>query len=124
MMRMLIRHRDRHRQTAHHPAVWLTVQIEQQNKAVCPLDVCMSSSRPQQYNQLSLHTAGTCTQPSSVTQTGRQGSTDCAVGTSNTGCTVQTTDTNSFGTGFNSNGGGVYALEFANSGIKCGRASP
>ena len=45
--------------------------IEQQNRA--------------QYNQMCLHTAGTCTQPSSVTQTGTQGSTNCAVGTSNTG---------------------------------------
>ena len=54
-----------------------------------------------------------------MTQTGRQGSTNCAVGTSNTGCTVQTTNANSYGTGFNANGGGVYALEFANTGIKC-----
>ncbi|RPD77276.1 hypothetical protein L226DRAFT_459589 [Lentinus tigrinus ALCF2SS1-7] len=66
------------------------------------------------YNQMALHTNSGCTQATGVNQTGSTSGTDC--GTSS-GCTVAEQQANSYGTGFNSAGGGVWATQFDSTGI-------
>ncbi|KAF5349018.1 hypothetical protein D9758_012674 [Tetrapyrgos nigripes] len=76
-------------------------------------------------NQYSLHTgvtAGTCMQADNTNQTGKPTSTpnNCTVVpeiNQNTGCVVQDASDNSFGSGFNRNGGGVYAMLWDENGI-------
>ncbi|KAF5349049.1 hypothetical protein D9758_012689 [Tetrapyrgos nigripes] len=76
-------------------------------------------------NQYSLHagsTAGTCMQADNTNQTGTPTATpnNCTVvpeNNQNTGCVVQDASDNSFGSGFNSNGGGVYATLWDENGI-------
>jgi hypothetical protein len=69
-------------------------------------------------NAVTLHTSSGCTvsgagiQSSSVLQ-----STDCNSGNGNTGCSTSTNDTQSIGTGFNDNNGGVYAMEWTSAAI-------
>ena len=66
-------------------------------------------------NQATIHTAHGCTIPSSSSSalgiTGNVvGGTNCAAAeTSNAGCGMTATQSNSYGVGFNNNGGGVYA---------------
>jgi hypothetical protein len=69
----------------------------------------------------SLHTGYTC----SIAGTGETGTlqaTNCtydvATGANSAGCGVSETDTSSYGTGFNSKNGGVYAMEWTSSAIK------
>ncbi|KAF8314531.1 hypothetical protein DL93DRAFT_2167315 [Clavulina sp. PMI_390] len=74
-------------------------------------------------NQYSLHTMDGCTHPntSAITsaETGTISSTDCYnVTNSNEGCITVETQSNSFGAGFNNNGGGGYATLFDSDGIK------
>jgi len=70
-------------------------------------------------NQATLHTGAGCTMPSSTTQTGTTVGTDCnANDNGNAGCGVQCNKANSFAAGFNSVGGGWYAMERTNSAIK------
>ncbi|KAB2576729.1 putative endo-1 [Lasiodiplodia hormozganensis] len=64
----------------------------------------------QQVNQMTLHTAAGCT----VTvgeggQSGTSGNTNCNANTAYDGCGVTSNTANSYGTGFNNAGGGVYA---------------
>lgn len=69
-------------------------------------------------NQATLHTNPGCglasSDPKTLSITGTLvGGTDCAVGsTSNQGCGVRSNSNTTFGAGFNSIGGGVYASEF------------
>ncbi|TCD61817.1 hypothetical protein EIP91_007862 [Steccherinum ochraceum] len=67
-------------------------------------------------NQMALHTTQGCTHPAPPTgaQTSHNGGQDCGTGD---GCTVQETADNSYGTGFNNAGGGVWATQFDASGI-------
>jgi hypothetical protein len=66
-------------------------------------------------NQATLHTNPGCTLSSTNSQTlsisgYTLGGTDCAASTTgNTGCGIRASTNNSFGAGFNANGGGVYA---------------
>lgn len=66
-------------------------------------------------NQATLHTTAGCTlasnNPSALNMTGiLVDSTDCNVATTaNAGCGIRATASNTYGPGFNSNGGGVYA---------------
>ncbi|TBU31022.1 concanavalin A-like lectin/glucanase domain-containing protein [Dichomitus squalens] len=66
------------------------------------------------YNQMALHTQDGCTQPSSVTQSGTTGSTNC---TQDAGCTVAENQSNSYGDNFANAGGGVWAAQLDVSGI-------
>ncbi|KAI0363232.1 hypothetical protein BV20DRAFT_1040025 [Pilatotrama ljubarskyi] len=66
------------------------------------------------YNQMALHTQNGCTQPSSVTQTGTTGNTNCST---DAGCTVAENQPYSFGASFASAGGGVWATQLDSSGI-------
>lgn len=65
-------------------------------------------------NQMALHTTAGCTHYPQVNQTGYNIDTDCGTGS---GCTVGIPANNSYGPGFASVGGGVYATWFDESGI-------
>ena len=64
-----------------------------------------------QNNQIALHTQPGCnhSSPAPANQRGLSDQLDCG---SVAGCTVQDTVPNSFGAGFNSAGGGVFATHF------------
>ncbi|KAI9737273.1 MAG: hypothetical protein M1818_005806 [Claussenomyces sp. TS43310] len=69
-------------------------------------------------DQVTLHTSSGC----SVSIDGSSSeatlaNSDCNYQNANTGCGVTTTDTTNYGNGFNSNGGGVYAMQWASDGI-------
>jgi len=71
-------------------------------------------------NQMTLHSGPGCTMPSNWNQVGKTLTTDCnsANGANgNAGCAVQAANTQSFGEGFNNNGGGVWAMQWETSGI-------
>jgi len=72
------------------------------------------------HNQMTLHSNQGCTMPSNWNQQGHTLTTDCncANGANgNAGCGVQDTDTSSFGAQFNSNGGGVFAMQWEKTGV-------
>lgn len=75
----------------------------------------------QTQNQATLHTNPGCTAGSDPNQgaSGQLSNADCGSSDNdNTGCGfTDTTSDNSFGGGFNSNGGGVYAMQWVDSGI-------
>jgi len=63
-------------------------------------------------NQATLHTNGGCTMPGNRAQSGVSVGDNCDVAaTGNAGCGVRLTKPNAYGDGFNSQGGGVYAME-------------
>ncbi|KAF7306514.1 GH16 domain-containing protein [Mycena indigotica] len=75
-------------------------------------------------NQATIHTAPGCAlttdNPAKLNASASAvtGGTDCAAATSgNAGCGMRSADNKSFGPGFNSNGGGVYAMLWQSSGI-------
>lgn len=69
-------------------------------------------------NAMTLHTSGGCTIADNGGFTGTLGNRDCdSSHGSNTGCGIQNQDKQSYGSGFNSVGGGVYATEWTSSDI-------
>ncbi|KAI0920654.1 hypothetical protein AcW1_002332 [Taiwanofungus camphoratus] len=64
-------------------------------------------------NQMALHTNNGCS-ASGSNQTGSLSNANCSV---SAGCTYEETQSNSYGTGFNSAGGGVWATLFDTTGI-------
>jgi len=69
-------------------------------------------------NAATLHTSAGCTMPDGRAQTGTPTQADCDVAVNgNAGCGVKMAEPNSYGTGFNSNGGGYYAMERTDSAI-------
>ncbi|EIW65027.1 uncharacterized protein TRAVEDRAFT_25981 [Trametes versicolor FP-101664 SS1] len=74
-------------------------------------------------NQATIHTSHGCTIPSSnpstlgITGTVVGGTNCAAAETSNAGCGMVATQSNTYGVGFNNNGGGVYAMQWVDSGI-------
>ncbi|PQE09322.1 hypothetical protein CJF31_00004158 [Rutstroemia sp. NJR-2017a BVV2] len=71
-------------------------------------------------NYVSLHTDGACTfNPPTTVQRGKinEGNTNCKINSNGAGCSVEGT-ANSFGTPFNKNGGGVYAMEWTSTYIR------
>ncbi|KAH9850674.1 concanavalin A-like lectin/glucanase domain-containing protein [Lenzites betulinus] len=74
-------------------------------------------------NQATIHTAHGCTIPSSNSATlnitgNVVGGTNCAAAeTGNAGCGMTATQSNTYGVDFNNNGGGVYAMQWVDSGI-------
>ncbi|KAG9223169.1 glycoside hydrolase family 16 protein, partial [Pleurotus ostreatus PC15] len=74
-------------------------------------------------NQATLHTSPGCRLPSSDTSNLKiSGSLiagqDCAAAsTNNEGCGIRAPNSNSFGAGFNSNGGGVYVMQWDSDGV-------
>jgi hypothetical protein len=70
-------------------------------------------------NAMTLHTSAGCTMSGTGAQSGSVlTETNCNAGTANQGCSTTTTNTQSYGAGFNANGGGVYAMEWTSSTIK------
>ncbi|KAF4308567.1 Glycoside hydrolase family 16 [Botryosphaeria dothidea] len=64
----------------------------------------------QQRNQMTLHTAGGCgVSVGDGGQSGTSGNTNCNANNAYDGCGVSSNTANSYGTGFNNAGGGVYA---------------
>jgi len=69
-------------------------------------------------DSITLHTAAGCTVSNTNSQAGTTTlNTNCNDADADTGCGVSTSNTNNYGTGFNNNGGGVYAMQWAGSGI-------
>jgi len=97
------------------PALW-TVGADWPNQGEVDILEGVNDQGP---NQATLHTNAGCTVPASRSQTGTALLNNCDVAaTSNSGCGVKFTDTRSYGPTFNNNGGGWYAMERTNSGIK------
>lgn len=70
-------------------------------------------------NAVTLHTSAGCTMSSAGDQAGSiLANADCNAGNANQGCSTTTANTQSYGTGFNANGGGVYAMEWTSQAIK------
>lgn len=72
------------------------------------------------YDTVTLHTASGCVPTvGSGGQTGTSGGeSDCGAGGGYTGCSVTSNDATSYGTAFNANGGGVYAMLWTSSAIE------
>ncbi|EMD41533.1 glycoside hydrolase family 16 protein [Gelatoporia subvermispora B] len=74
-------------------------------------------------NQATIHTNPGCTIPTSNSTELKisgnvVGGTNCAAAeTGNAGCGITATGSNTYGPGFNTNGGGVYAMQWIDSGI-------
>ena len=68
------------------------------------------------HNQMTLHTSAGCSINTSGFS-GQANSTNCGPDESNSGCAITSPDASSFGTGFNSANGGVYATEWTSQGI-------
>jgi len=67
---------------------------------------------------ITLHTAAGCTINTAGSQSGTTlQNSDCNTDSGNTGCGVTTTTPNAYGNAFNSNGGGVYAMQWESSGV-------
>ncbi|KAG8930317.1 hypothetical protein FRC02_004359 [Tulasnella sp. 418] len=64
------------------------------------------------FNQAALHTASGCTLPADFGATGvsATGPNCAALETGNSGCGIRSVESNTYGAGFNENGGGVYAM--------------
>ncbi|PIL25507.1 hypothetical protein GSI_12432 [Ganoderma sinense ZZ0214-1] len=70
-------------------------------------------------NQMTLHTTSGCTMGGSRKMSGHSVQTNCDVAANgNSGCSVLDKNANSYGLAFNNNGGGFYAMERSNSGVK------
>jgi hypothetical protein len=65
-------------------------------------------------NQMALHTLPGCHHSTPPSQNGVDGNLDCSTPA---GCVVGESTPNSFGTGFNNAGGGVWATQFDVSGV-------
>ncbi|CDO68761.1 Glycoside Hydrolase Family 16 protein [Trametes cinnabarina] len=64
-------------------------------------------------DQMTLHANPGCVQAPNPVQLGKTAGADCSAGVnSSNGCTVLETQPNSYGEGFNDNGGGVWAAQF------------
>ncbi|THU85086.1 hypothetical protein K435DRAFT_783462 [Dendrothele bispora CBS 962.96] len=96
------------------PSFW-TLGINAEWPQAGEIDVIEAINNLQQ-NQMALHTVPGCNLQVNTDsgQTGRTVDTDCSTGT---GCLVQETKPNSFGSGFANTGGGVFALQMDVSGI-------
>ncbi|KAF5871188.1 putative glycoside hydrolase family 16 protein [Botrytis fragariae] len=69
-------------------------------------------------NTITLHTAAGCTVSNANSQSGTTTITsNCNQDNAGTGCGVATSNTQNYGTGFNAIGGGVYAMQWASTGI-------
>lgn len=75
----------------------------------------------QNYNTMAAHTNAGCSISNTGGMSGQIVTPNCDVNAAgqaaNQGCSIKTSNTNSYGTGFNSIGGGVYATEWTSNGI-------
>jgi hypothetical protein len=76
----------------------------------------------QNVNYMTIHVGAQCSVTAAGTGLLQPFSTDCdASDNGNAGCSFHDTDTNSYGTGFNNNGGGIFAMEWTSSGVSIWR---
>ena len=69
-------------------------------------------------DSVTLHTSPSCSMSNTGSpSTNTYSNGDCGVDGGYQGCSQTTTDSNSYGVGFNANGGGVYAMEWTSSAI-------
>lgn len=69
-------------------------------------------------NSITLHTSAGCSVNTDGSQSGTSlNNANCNTDNGNTGCGATTTTANAYGTPFNNNGGGVYAMQWESSGI-------
>jgi beta-glucanase (GH16 family) len=97
-------------------AFWTTANAGQSWPAGGEIDIIEGVSN-QTGNVETLHTAPGCTLVSTGLNTTTQSSVDCNTDSGSTGCSVKVEDPYSFGTGFNSQGGGIYAMEWTSTHI-------
>ncbi|KAL9093451.1 MAG: hypothetical protein Q9159_000305 [Coniocarpon cinnabarinum] len=71
----------------------------------------------QQYNWATLHTSSNCT-VAGVNETGLLQTNDCSEKDATSGCIVQSRSKQSYGAAFNSNSGGVYAMQWTSNFIR------
>lgn len=70
-------------------------------------------------NQMTLHTSAGCTMSGTgAASTSKVLTSNCNSGNGYTGCGTSTSDTQSYGAGFNQNNGGVYAMEWTSDAIQ------
>jgi hypothetical protein len=70
-------------------------------------------------NAMTLHTSAGCTMSGEGAQSGSVlANPNCNENTAFTGCATSTSNTQSYGAGFNANNGGVYAMEWTSTAIK------
>ncbi|KAI0124388.1 endo-beta-glucanase [Xylariales sp. AK1849] len=101
------------------PALWLTDPSNWPDNG--EIDVMEAVNQATDGNQMTLHTTSDCEMDVKRLMTGSSTQTDCNNATnSNAGCGVSD-DTDSYGTSFNSAGGGVMALEWRDAGIRMWR---
>ena len=98
------------------PAVWEAGLNSWPNEGEVDIVEGVNNVSP---NQMTLHTSPGCTMPASRPQTGTNKLNDCnALVNGNAGCGVADTRGNSFGPAFNTNGGGLFAMERTETSIK------
>lgn len=91
------------------PAIWETDEANWPDGGEVDIVEGVNDQAP---NQVTLHTAANCTMPMGRDQTGTVISTDCvAADNYNAGCAVGLNTNSSYGSFFNANGGGWYAIE-------------
>lgn len=88
---------------------------------MCRIILILTGVHTNTKNAMSLHTADGCS-IDGLDSLGRVDTKNCFIQapgqTSNAGCGIQSSSSSSFGTPFNANGGGVFAMEWTSSGIK------
>ncbi|KAF9891438.1 hypothetical protein FE257_003904 [Aspergillus nanangensis] len=98
------------------PALWLTDPSNWPHNG--EIDVVETNNKATDGNAVTLHTSGDCNMKVKRKQTGSPQFSTCKNSTnSNAGCGVKA-EPDSYGEAFNSRGGGVYALELRDAGIR------
>ncbi|OAL28501.1 hypothetical protein AYO20_09449 [Fonsecaea nubica] len=99
------------------PAFWMLGPDWPNNGEVDIIEGVNSQSS----NNMAMHTDAGCTITNTGAFSGTLETDDCDTAApdqpSNAGCSMRSQDTNSYGNGFNSNGGGVYATEWTSEAI-------
>ncbi|KAI9676425.1 MAG: hypothetical protein M1817_000582 [Caeruleum heppii] len=98
------------------PALWLVDQVNWPMNG--EIDVVEAVNAATTGNQMALHTSKGCTMNVKRKATGEVLSNNCHNATNNNqGCAVRG-EVDTFGAGFNQNGGGIYAMEWRSAGIR------
>lgn len=98
------------------PALWLTDPANWPNNG--EIDVMEQVNTATQGNQMTLHTTDSCSMSVKRKEVGKSLTSNCFNGTDgNAGCGVQGWPS-TFGSEFNSGGGGIYAMEWRSAGIR------
>ncbi|BDD58857.1 hypothetical protein MPDQ_007502 [Monascus purpureus] len=97
------------------PALWLTDPNNWPTNG--EIDVMEWTNMANKGNEVTLHTTSGCSMKAKRKQTGSSVMTDCDTKHGNIGCEVQGPPS-SGGKAFNENGGGIYALELRDAGIR------